>query len=185
MGKQQLLRPALTTALFCSHQQFASVTSFHISSGPALISRATTCLHVSTSASDSSTETSSTCSIAPSIILDAIRDTSDDAKAWAEMFGFEGKTEQSFYNLFSAIKKINANSATPLLGLRGAPFHLSTAITDDANDDLKFVNFFDFEDLSIALKEDFLDADRGSTDNKKGWKVSRVSTPRDSSFEGA
>ena len=118
-------------------------------------------------------------SIAPSIVLDAIRDTNGDAKTWAEMFGFEGKTEESFYNLFSAIKKLNADDATPLLGLRGLPFYLSS---DDC-DDLKFSNFFSFNDLSIALKEDFLDADRGSTDNKKGWTVNRVSTPRDSSFE--
>ena len=35
-----------------------------------------------------------------------------------------------------------------------------------------FSGFFTFEDLKKALEDDFLDADRGSTDNRKGWNVS-------------
>lgn len=32
-------------------------------------------------------------------------------------------------------------------------------------------NFFTMDDLEKAVKDDFLDAARGSTDNRKGWKV--------------
>ena len=106
-----------------------------------------------------------------------------EAKKWSEMFGFEGCTEESFFALFRGIRDLQSSEGN-LLGMAGTPFYLDAkTVLDETN--LSFENFFTFNDLAVALKEDFLDADRGSTDNKKGWKVSRVSTPRDSSFEGA
>ena len=35
-----------------------------------------------------------------------------------------------------------------------------------------FEGFFTFDDLAQAVEDDFLDANRGSTDNRQGWKVS-------------
>ncbi len=44
---------------------------------------------------------------------------------------------------------------------------------DDSDGGAIFDGFFTFDDLVKALEDDFLDADRGSTDNRKGWKVSK------------
>ena len=90
--------------------------------------------------------------------------TSLDAQEWADMFGF-GASERAFYALFDGIKK-----EIPI-GLRGRPFVLR-------NDQVKkavgssFGGFFSFQDLEHAVNDDFLDAGRGTTDNRKGWKVS-------------
>ena len=130
--------------------------------------------------SDESTNDS--CTSAAKHVLDSISKTGRvEGQKWAEMFGFEGCPEQSFFSLFHGIRE--GDRDVPLLGLGGSPFYLDAASLEE--DGKRFQNFFTFDDLAVALKEDFLDADRGSTDNKKGWKVSRVSTPRDSSFEGA
>eukprot|EP00978_Attheya_sp_CCMP212_P035195 scaffold151664_cov89-Attheya_sp.AAC.2 len=54
-----------------------------------------------------------------------------------------------------------------------------------ADESSPFDGFFSFDDLAKAVEEDFLDADRGTTNNREGWKVMAVSTPRGSSFEEA
>jgi len=108
---------------------------------------------------------------------------------WAKEFGFteddddiQKSAEGAFYALFKAIKNIDSmdNSNEKLLGLDGTPFYIpSTAFGSQLS------NFFHFPNLAIALEEDFLDAQRGSTDNRKGWKVSEVSQPTGSSFDDA
>mmetsp|Transcript_43072 Transcript_43072/g.48753 ORF Transcript_43072/g.48753 Transcript_43072/m.48753 type:complete len:821 (-) Transcript_43072:44-2506(-) len=52
----------------------------------------------------------------------------------------------------------------------------------------KFVLFdgaYTMRDLEQAVEDDFLDASRGSTDNRKGWKIAPVSIPKGDSFEEA
>jgi hypothetical protein len=96
------------------------------------------------------------------------------ANDYAESFGL-GPAEAAFYGLFGALRQ----SQIPL-GLHGQPFVLS-------HDDIQaawpqpthWPGFFTLQDLERAVSEDFLDAARGSTDNRKGWKVSKQysSTP--------
>lgn len=121
--------------------------------------------------------------------------------------------EGAFYALFSAIRKMEDTTTTStmnadadekeqqqLLGLNGTPFYIPSKLlhqvessSSNGNDEHQqqqqqhqlFTNYFHFEHLSKALEEDFLDAQRGSTDNRKGWKVNEVSKPLGSSFDDA
>ena len=86
------------------------------------------------------------------------------AQQWADMFGL-GESERAFYALFDGIRK-----EIPI-GLRGKPFVLREDQIKDAVG-VSFGGFFNFEDLEKAVNDDFLDAGRGTTDNRKGWKVS-------------
>lgn len=115
-------------------------------------------------------------------ILTRIADSIDASKRWAEMFDLADESGAAFHALFSGIRSSAA------LGLKGKPFHLKSkdilkAIGEP--DGEAFDSFFTFNDLAKALEDDFLDADRGSTDNRQGWKVASVSNPRGSSFEEA
>lgn len=56
---------------------------------------------------------------------------------------------------------------------------------NDATRNTQWPGFFTLEHVQQAVEEDFLDALRGSTDNRKGWKVNAVSVPRGDSFEQA
>ena len=146
--------------------------------------RFTSSLLLQSSRSSSNSMTEEVQVVEPSDVVNAISSTGlDEAKKWGEMFGFEGCVEEDFFALFRGIRDLQAKDGN-VLGIAGAPFYLDAKTVKEGTG-LVFESFFTFDDLTVALKEDFLDADRGSTDNKKGWKVSRVSTPRDSSFEGA
>jgi hypothetical protein len=57
------------------------------------------------------------------------------------------------------------------------------ASSDDGTN--RFSSYFHFSHLATSLEEDFLDAQVGSTDNRKGWQVSAVSEPTGSSFDDA
>eukprot|EP00538_Stauroneis_constricta_P011337 CAMPEP_0119566390 /NCGR_PEP_ID=MMETSP1352-20130426/32920_1 /TAXON_ID=265584 /ORGANISM="Stauroneis constricta, Strain CCMP1120" /LENGTH=636 /DNA_ID=CAMNT_0007615493 /DNA_START=15 /DNA_END=1922 /DNA_ORIENTATION=+ len=131
----------------------------------------------------SSTATDSTESFAhiENLILEAMQQNAEKSKEYSDMFGL-GQSEAAFFAVFDAIRK----SGIPL-GLKGSPFVLKS---DDvtkalAMDDNPFVGFFGMDDLEKALEDDFLDAARGSTDNRKGWKITAVSNPRGDSFEEA
>ncbi len=82
----------------------------------------------------------------------------DDANDYAEQFGLSG-AEATLYGLVQALR----NSP---MGLTGRPFVLRK---EEIPHSLE--GFFTMEHLEKALEEDFLDAARGSTDNRKGWKV--------------
>jgi hypothetical protein len=117
------------------------------------------------------------------LILDQISSGQEAAREYAEMFGF-GETEASLYNLFDAMRKSGL-----ALGLKGLPYVLRKdeivkAIGGNGEKTL-FDGFFTISDLEKALEDDFLDASRGSTDNRKGWKIAAVSNPRGDSFEEA
>jgi hypothetical protein len=107
-------------------------------------------------------------------ILSRITDATKESKQWAEDFGLESESGAAFHALFSGIR-------TAALGVKGKPFHLksdnvlkamSLQDDDESDDSTAFDGFFTFHHLEKALEEDFLDADRGSTDNRQGWKVS-------------
>jgi hypothetical protein len=114
-------------------------------------------------------------------ILSRIQDASTESKQWAEDFDLVEDSGAAFHALFSGIKSSAA------LGLKGSPFYLKGEDVRKVmgGDDDPFHGYFTFDDLANALEEDFLDANRGSTDNRQGWKVTPVSTPRGSSFQDA
>jgi len=90
--------------------------------------------------------------------------TSKEASSWSEMFGL-GEDEKNLYALFEGVRK------TIPIGLRGKPFVLKKDQIEGAVGK-SFSGYFNYDDLSKAVEDDFLDAGRGSTDNRKGWKVS-------------
>lgn len=103
------------------------------------------------------------------LMLDKIAASAQESKEYAEMFGFS-QTEAAIHAVFSAIRK-----AEIPLGLKGEPFVLRRDAViqalqmDSANP--PFDHFFTMQDFAKAVEEDFLDAARGSTDNRQGWKV--------------
>ncbi len=104
-------------------------------------------------------------------ILSRITDATQESKQWAEDFDLSDESGAAFFALFSGIRSSAA------LGLKGKPFHLKSsdvlkAMESSDDETGAFSGFFTFDDLTKALEEDFLDADRGSTDNRQGWKVS-------------
>jgi hypothetical protein len=103
----------------------------------------------------------------------------DKALEFADMFALT-PAEAAFYSLFAAIRE-----AVPL-GLKGQPFVLRHAEIEKAmHQESQWPGFFTMKDLEKALSDDFLDAARGSTDNRKGWQITDVSVPRGQSFEEA
>ena len=101
------------------------------------------------------------------LMLSTLGQVSQDAKDYADDFGL-GETESAIYALFSAIRKANIP-----LGLKGEPFVLRRDdILKAINQPNAFDHFFTLQDFAKAVQDDFLDAARGSTDNRKGWKVS-------------
>lgn len=68
---------------------------------------------------------------------------------------------KGFYALFHAIK-----SSGIALGLKGSPM-----VFRKEELPVNFEQFFTMKDLAKAVEDDFLDAAKGSTDNRKGWKV--------------
>lgn len=107
---------------------------------------------------------------------------------WAKEFGFAGDdnevAEGAFYALFRAIRELDAGT----FGLSGTPFYVPSEVlaTAESRDKGALTGYYHFNpELSAALEEDFLDAQVGSTDNRRGWTVNAVSMPSGSSFEEA
>ena len=93
----------------------------------------------------------------------------DEANQYATDFGFT-HTEAAIYAIFASIRK-----AKIPLGLKGEPFvlrrdEIMQALNSKA-DMPPFDDFFTMADFAKAVEDDFLDAARGSTDNRKGWQV--------------
>lgn len=115
----------------------------------------------------------------------------EEGNKWANEFGFAAEggeaPEGAFYAIFRAIRRVDAMT-NELLGLNGTPFYVPGDILAkaEAKDKNSFCDFFHFfPHLAKGLEEDFLDAQRGSTDNRKGWQVAAVSQPTGSSFNDA
>ena len=84
----------------------------------------------------------------------------DEAKDYAEQFGLT-ETEATLYGLVQALKE-----SLPM-GFKGMPLVLRQQDLPSSS----LQGFFTMQHLEKALEDDFLDAARGSTDNRKGWKV--------------
>lgn len=113
-------------------------------------------------------------------VLETMKKLAQEAKAYADDFGM-AETEAAVYAFFAAIKQ----SKTPL-ALKGEPFVLRSDEIRAALDIARgFDGFYTLGDFAQAVQDDFLDAARGSTDNRKGWKIASVSEPRGESFEDA
>jgi len=138
------------------------------------------------------------------VLLGRIHDRSSKAGLeHAEMFGLDEsdnenvrlQTSAAMFALLDAIK--HTLGADGGLGLSGYPLVLRKAELEramlaetetESATKIKttiFEKSFTMKDLEKALEDDFLDASRGSTDNRKGWAISPVSVPKGDSFEEA
>lgn len=163
----------VTTTFRLGHGGFLPVTRSLVRQ------RAPTCPLDATVAEDSA-DTSTTNSPLTKELIHNISSSTKEAKEWSEMFGL-GESEAAFYALFKGIRNV-----VPL-GLKGQPFVLHEADVLKATniDENVFKGWFDRKELEKAVNDDFLDADRGSTDANRGWQVASVSEPRGNSFEDA
>jgi hypothetical protein len=117
-------------------------------------------------------------------VLQCVRHRIDEVNAYADEMGMaRGSIPASLFALCLALRR-TSSAAVPALGLKGHPFSLTreqiqaallsqksqenTTASTKANWQLEF---FTLQDLEKAVNDDFLDAARGSTDNRKGWKV--------------
>jgi hypothetical protein len=118
------------------------------------------------------------------LLLDELGRCKDQATSYADQFDLT-TAEAALYALLLAMRRCNVP-----LGLHGTPFVLRHAATTRAflfggdGDDQSsspsssttttttgWPGFFTMDHLQTAVVEDFLDAARGSTDNRKGWQV--------------
>lgn len=100
------------------------------------------------------------------VVLSSMESVKGSSFEYADMFGL-GAPEATCFAIFSAIR-----SAPIPLGLLGKPFVLRhDEITAALGQESQLPGFFTIEDLEKAVEDDFLDAARGSTDNRAGWKV--------------
>jgi hypothetical protein len=114
------------------------------------------------------------------LVLKTMEGFREESNEYADMFGLT-LAEAAFYALFGSLRR-----APVTLGLHGSPFCLrNDEIQKALQQETNWPGFFTMEHLEKAIDEDFLDAARGTTDNRKGWKISPVSVPRGDSFEEA
>ena len=132
----------------------------------------------SSSVTSATTTTSKSDAIAAALLETLQSEASQtSAKAWVEMmFGSEDDDANAalagFYALFEGIR------TTPevTLGLRGTPFVLKKRDLQAALGGISFDGFFSWDDLQTTVQDPytFLEAGRGTTDNRKGWKMAMV-----------
>jgi hypothetical protein len=96
-----------------------------------------------------------------------------------------GTYEATVYALFQALRLVQVplglskappaqEAAQPILWRRDEIYEAMQILQDTTNNDTSCIiwsNFFTMTDLKKAVSDDFLDAARGSIDNRKGWKV--------------
>lgn len=109
-------------------------------------------------------------------ILSSLSQYFADATSWANQFGLEEDSGAIFYALFYAIR------SSVKLGLRGHPFYITesdirSSCAEFLSPNDRLSGFFTFDDLTQALEDDFLDANRGVANSKReAWKVRLVFT---------
>lgn len=114
------------------------------------------------------------------VMLEEMKKLRSESDGYARMFGLSS-AEAAFYAFFASLR-----TASVPLGLKGKPFVLRKAeIENIFGLETSWAGFFTVQDVKKACEDDFLDAARGSTDNRKGWKITDVSVPRGDSFEEA
>ena len=96
-----------------------------------------------------------------------------------------GPVEVAAYQLFRSLRDLHASAIVPdvnpsssstalllLFGMKGHPFVIRQSELEHVlPQSSHFVHMFTMNDLQQALEDDFLDAARGSTDPRTGWKV--------------
>ena len=96
-----------------------------------------------------------------------------------------GPVEVAAYQLFRSLRDLHASAIVPdanpsssttslllLFGMKGHPFVIRRSELEHVlPQSSHFVHMFTMNDLQQALEDDFLDAARGSTDPRTGWKV--------------
>jgi hypothetical protein len=109
-------------------------------------------------------------------ILKAMKEAGPAAVAWAgDDQDFQKLT--SFYALFRGIRDAPEGSSTPFFIQND---QVQTALLQNNKEDdddpttSSFAGFYTMDSLAQSLQDEFLDASRGSTDNRKGWKVSSL-----------
>jgi hypothetical protein len=120
-------------------------------------------------------------------VLRSLRRQRDESVLYADGFepGLLAATTldvvAAFHNLFRSIRA----SRVPLNFRDGtAPFVLQNEEVSVATS-ASWRDCFTIQHLERALEDDFLDAARGSTDNRRGWTITDVSQPRGQSFTEA
>ena len=104
-------------------------------------------------------------------VLSSLSEHTSDAMHWATQFGLEDDSGAIFYALFYAIR------SSAKLGLGGHPIYIADADIQSTlgaflSPNNQLAGFFTFEDLTQALEDDFLDANRGIANSKReAWKV--------------
>jgi hypothetical protein len=172
----------------CSGKPFLFRSSFTTRKNTAIFAGA---VESSSSSSPSSAETSlqrrnENGNVGPAtalLLLDELGRCKDQATSYADQFDLT-TAEAALYALLMAMRRCNVP-----LGLHGTPFVLRHEDTTRAflfggdGDDQSsspsssttmttgWPGFFTMDHLQTAVVEDFLDAARGSTDNRKGWQV--------------
>ena len=146
----------------------------------ATIADETTDSSSSSSSSEAGSSSSSSSSMLETIMLEQLKNVAINAKEYADMFGLS-YSDAGFYAIFDSIRQSGIS-----LGLKGQPFVLRNVDICNSLQEIRmeeskseseneqsspFANFFTIDDLAKATEDDFLDAARGSTDNRKGWKV--------------
>ena len=104
-------------------------------------------------------------------------------------------TSAGVFALLDAIKTTFAPNGNPSgygFGLDGHPFvvrkhDFEMALLQNQNEEQPsevrvFAGAYTMADVATAVDDDFLDASRGSTNNRKGWTISPVSLPTGDSF---
>jgi hypothetical protein len=114
----------------------------------------------------STSSTSAAVVAAANTVLQTLETLQSTANEYADSFDL-GPAEAAFYALFLSLRQ----SKVPL-GLHGQPFVLRNAqVEQSLRQPTQWPGFFTMKDLEKAVSDDFLDAARGSTDNRKGWRV--------------
>jgi hypothetical protein len=132
----------------------------------------------SATVAEAATEDLASSSYLSEIVLNSMESHRDEANEYAETFGLTS-ADAAFYALFAGIVKAQAP-----FGLKGSPFVLRhDQVVKALHQESRWPGFFTMKDLERAVNDDFLDAFRGSTDNRKGWKSRDVAAPRGESFE--
>jgi len=133
-------------------------------SGFATLRRTATIAKNDEASSQSSSSSSSTDS---NSILDCMSAVKTQAVDYANQFGLDPSTEGAFYALFLAIRLQDFVRQQKPFVLR----HEQVQKLAWGGDDVAWPGFFGMDHLEQALEDDFLDAARGSTNNREGWKV--------------
>ena len=113
------------------------------------------------------------------MVLNRMKQLKSESMNYATSFGLEPSIEGALFALFRAIRDQDlVRRKLPLVLRHEDIVHKAWKSSNNNNnsdnesqDVVEWPGFFTMTHLERALEEDFLDAARGSTDNRKGWMV--------------